>query len=319
MNQFASVLAAVLCASLPALAVAQAFPAKPIRMMTATTVGSGPDVIARLVGAKLGEIWGQQIVVDNRAGASGLIGAELVAKAAPDGYTLWMATMTQLISTTLYQRFLLAKEYTPVNMVASTPFVLATSSVLPVKSVAELIAYAKARPGQVMYGSGGQGSTPHLCMELFKTMTGIDLVHVPYKGSMIALTDMMGGQMHVTCSAAPGMPPFLQSGKVRALGVTSREPTVLAPGMPAVFETVPGFEIVGWYGLLAPLGTPNEIVAKINQGLAAALKSPEFRERLIAAGAEAVFSDAAQFAVFLKGETQRWEKVLRDAGIRPTE
>ncbi len=297
---------------------APAFPAKPVRMMIATTIGSGPDVIGRLIGARLTEAWGQQVVIDNRPGASGLIGAELVAKAAPDGYTLWMATMTQLISTTLYQRFQMAQEFAPVNQVASTPYVIAVSTALPVKSIAELIAYAKARPGQVMYGSGGQGSTPHLCMELFQAMAGISLAHVPYKGTVIALTDMMGGQMHSTCAAAPALPPFVQSGKVRALGVTTREPSALAPGLPVVLGAVPGFELVGWYGMLAPLGTPKAIISRINRDLDKALRSPEVQERLIAVGAEAVHSTAAEFGAFLQKETLRWGIVLRDAGIRPT-
>ncbi|NBR27788.1 MAG: hypothetical protein EBT83_05155 [Betaproteobacteria bacterium] len=187
-------------------AAEQPYPVKPIRMMTASTIGSGPDVIARLLGTRLTDLWGQQVVVDNRAGASGLIGAELVAKSAPDGHTLWMATMTQLISTTMYQRYMMTKDFLPVGMVGSTPFVIAISSTLPVKNMAEFIAYAKARPGQVMYGSGGQGSTPHLCMELLQNLSGIKLAHVPYKGSVIALTDMMGGQMHSSCAAAPALP-----------------------------------------------------------------------------------------------------------------
>ena len=298
---------------------AEVYPSKPVRMMTATTIGSGPDVIARLLGTRLTEIWGQQIVVDNRAGASGLIGAELAAKAAPDGYTLWMATMTQLISTTLFQKYMMTRDFEAVGLVASTPFVISVSSTLPVKSIAEFVAYAKARPGQVMYGSGGQGSTPHLCMELFQSLAGIRLEHVPYKGSVIALTDMMGGQMHATCAAAPAMPPFVQSGKVRALGVTTREATVLAPGLAPVADGVPGYELVGWYGVLAPRGTPKEIIARINAGLAEVLRSPEVQARLITVGAEAAHSSAAVFSAFLQKETARWSKVLHDANIHPPE
>lgn len=300
-----------------ASAAEQAYPVKPIRMMTASTIGSGPDVIARLLGTRLTELWGQQVVIDNRAGASGLIGAELVAKSAPDGHTLWMATMTQLISTTMYQRYMMTKDFLPVGMVASTPFVIAISASLPVKTMAEFVAYAKARPGQVMYGSGGQGSTPHLCMELLQSMAGIKLAHVPYKGSVIALTDMMGGQMHSSCAAAPALPPFVQGGKVRSLGVTTRQPTPLAPGLPTVGESVPGYELVGWYGVLAPRGTPKEIIAKINQGLAEVLRIPEVQTRLISVGAEAAHASAADFGIFLQKETERWGKVLRDANIRP--
>ena len=311
----------VLCFTLAihAAGSAEVYPSKPVRMMTATTIGSGPDVVARLLGTRLAEIWGQQIVVDNRAGASGLIGAELAANAAPDGYTLWMATMTQLISTTLFQKYMMTRDFDAVGLVASTPFVISVSSTLPVKSIAEFVAYAKARPGQVMYGSGGQGSTPHLCMELFQALAGIKLEHVPYKGSVIALTDMMGGQMHATCAAAPAMPPFLQSGKVRALGVTTREPTALAPGLAPVADDVPGYELVGWYGVLAPRGTPKEIIARINAGLAEALRSPDIQARLLTVGAEAAHSSAATFTAFLQKETARWTRVLHDANIHPPE
>ena len=296
-----------------------AFPTKPIRMMTATTIGSGPDVLARLLGTRLTELWGQQVVVDNRAGASGLIGAELVAKAAPDGYTLWMATMTQLISTTMYQKYMMTRDFVPVAGVASTAFVISVSATLPVKTMAEFVAYAKARPGQVMYGSGGQGSTPHLCMELLQSLAGIKLAHVPYKGSVIALTDMMGGQMHSTCAAAPAMPPFVQGGKVRSLAVTTREPTQLAPGLPPVAEAVPGYELVGWYGILAPRGTPKDVIAKINKALADVLRLADVQARLNAVGAEAAHSGAAEFGVFLQKETDRWSKILREANIKPAE
>jgi tripartite-type tricarboxylate transporter receptor subunit TctC len=299
-------------------AMAQKFPSRPIRMITATTVGSGPDVIARLLANRLSEQLGQQIVVDNRAGASGLIGAELVARAAPDGHTLWMATMTQLISTTLYRRFMMAKAFAPVGQVASTPFVIAVSAGLPVKSITELIAYSKSRPAQVLYGSGGQGTTPHLCMELFKSLSGADLTHVPYKGSAIALTEMMGGLMHSTCAAAPTMASFVQSGKVRVLGVTTLAPTRLAPGAAPIHDSVPGFELVGWYGVLAPLDTPREIIMRINQALAAALKMPDLQERLLAVGAEAVHTSPEAYGAFLQRETARWDKVLNQAGIKPS-
>ena len=309
--------AAVIPALAAAAAAEQPYPVKPIRMMTASTIGSGPDVIARLLGTRLTELWGQQVVIDNRAGASGLIGAELVAKSAPDGHTLWMATMTQLISTTMYQRYMMTKDFIPVGMVGSTPFVIAISSVLPVKNMAEFIAYAKARPGQVMYGSGGQGSTPHLCMELLQNLAGIKLAHVPYKGSVIALTDMMGGQMHSSCAAAPALPPFVQGGKVRSLAVTTRAPTQLAPGLPPVAEAVPGYELVGWYGVLAPLGTPKAVIEKINKGLAEILRIPDVQARLVSVGAEAAHLSPAEFGAFLQRETARWDKVLRDANIKP--
>ena len=295
-----------------------AYPAKPIRIIIATTVGSGPDILARQIGAKLTEAWGQQIVIDPRAGASGMIGAELTANAAPDGYTLWMATMSHVIATTMYNRLLLARDFSPVTQVASTPYVIAVNASVPVNTIAELIAYAKARPGQVLYGSAGQGSTPHLCIELFKSMTGTDLVHVPYRGAAPALTDLMAGHVQLSCVAAPAVQSFARSGKVRSIGVTTRQRTALAQDVPAIAETVAGYELVGWYGLLAPLGTPRAIVDKINSEISRALKTPEVQERLVSVGAEAVESNPRAFTQFLQRETVRWGKVLKDAGIKPT-
>jgi tripartite-type tricarboxylate transporter receptor subunit TctC len=247
-----------------------------------------------------------------------LIGAELVARAAPDGHTLWMATMTQLISTTLYQRLLMAQEFAPVGMVGSTPYVIAVNTGLPAKSIAELIAYTKSRPGQVLYGSAGQGTTPHLCMELFMSMSGTKLMQVPYKGSVPALTDMMGGAIQVTCAAAPAMPVFVQSGKVRVLGVTTRAPTGLAPGVAPIAEAVPGFELIGWYGVLAPKGTPRALIQRINQDLAKVLAIPDVQEKMIAVGAEAVHTTPEDYGAFLRRETERWANVLKGAGITPT-
>jgi tripartite-type tricarboxylate transporter receptor subunit TctC len=195
--------------------------------------------------------------------------------------------------------------------------VIAVNSALPAQSIAELIAAAKARPGQINYGSAGQGSTPHLCMELFKSMSGTDLLHVPYKGAAPALTDLMAGQVQVSCVAAPAVQSFVRSGKVRSIGVTTRQRTALAPDVPPIADTLPGYELVGWYGLLAPLGTPRNIVQKISAEIARALKTPEVQERLIAVGAEAVESSPAAFTQFLQQETLRWGKVLREAGIRP--
>ena len=286
-------------------------------MVIAATVGAGPDIVARAMGIKLTEAWGEQIVVDNRAGASGLIGAETVAKAAPDGHTLWLSTLTQVISTTLHQRLSIAKEFAPVGLVATTPYILAANAALPVKSMAELIEYAKARPGQLLYGSGGEGSTGHLCMEILAKAAGVAFTHVPYKSSPVALTDMMAGQIHLSCVAAPAVPPFVKSGKVRALAVTSATRTQLAPGLPTVAETVPGYDLTGWYGMLAPRGTPPEIIARINAAMVAAVKSRDLEERLLAVGAEPVGSTPAEFGAFLRKETGRWGKALKDAGVKP--
>jgi tripartite-type tricarboxylate transporter receptor subunit TctC len=307
---------AAMAALYTAVATAQPYPVRPIRLVTPTAAASGADVVARILSGKLTEVLGRQIVVDNRAGVSGLLAAELIAKSTPDGYTIGMVTLTQLMSTVLYQRFLPDREFAPVSRVGSTPFVIVVSPQLPVKTIPELIAYAKARPGQVLYASGGQGSTPHLCAEMFKSMAGVDMLHVPYKSSILAATDLGSGQVHVLCSAIPTLHATLQSGKARPLGVTSREPSKLAPGVPAIAATVPGFDMDGWYGIIAPMGTPKDVVAKLNGAFAQVLKMPEMQERLLGVGAEALSSTPAEFGVFLKNETQRWSKVMREAGIK---
>jgi tripartite-type tricarboxylate transporter receptor subunit TctC len=310
---------ACLCAAgcIVAPAQAQDYPNRPVRVVVATTAGSATDNVVRLVGARLSEMWGQQLVVDNRPGASGLIGAEIVAKASPDGYTLWLATMTQLISTNLYNRYPMAAEYTPVGKVASTPYVIAVTGALPVRSVEELIAHAKANPGKLLYGTAGVGSTPHLCMELFNRSAGVQMTHVPYRGSTVALTEMMAGQLHVTCAAAPVMHPYVKGGKVRVLGVSSEGPTALAPGLRPIAGSVPGFVLGGWYGMLVPKNTPAAIVGRVNRDLVQVLNEPELRKRLLALGAEPEPGPPDEFARFLAAETGRWTKLLREADIRP--
>jgi tripartite-type tricarboxylate transporter receptor subunit TctC len=304
----------------PPLAIAaQQYPVRPIRMVVASVTGSAPDIIARHLAVKLTEAWGQQIVVDTRPGASGIIGAETTAKAAPDGYTLWLGTQTQLISTLLQGKYAMAREFAPVGFVATTTFVLVASAAVPAKTLAEFIDFAKARPGRLFYSTGGEGSSGHLCVELLRRMTGMDLVHVPYKASPLSITDMMAGQIHLSCVAVPALPSYVKSGKIRALAITSAERTPLAPGLPVAAEAVPGYELKGWYGLLAPRGTPAEIVSRINAAVVAALKDPAFQERLIVLGAEAAPSTPAEFAAMLRRETARWEKLLKEIGVRPAQ
>jgi tripartite-type tricarboxylate transporter receptor subunit TctC len=294
-----------------------AYPDKPIRLITPTAAASGADVVSRILSGKLSEALGKQIVVDNRPGVSGLLAAELVARAPPDGYTLGMTTLTQLLSTVLYQKFPMDREFLPVTRVGSTPFVMVVSPTLPIKTIPELIAYAKARPGQVLYASGGQGSTPHLCTEMFNSMAGVNLIHVPYKSSIFAVTELASGQVHVLCSAAPTLHATLQGAKARALAVSSRAPSRLVPGMPTIASSVPGFEMDGWYGVIAPLGTPPAIVAKLNRTFAQVLAQPDTQERLLGVGAEALTSTPPEFGVFLKSEMERWGRVIRNAGIKP--
>ena len=296
---------------------AQGYPSRPVRMIAASAPGSGSDVVARLLSARLSEQLGQQVVVDNRAGASGLIGAEVTARAAPDGHTFWLATLSQLISTTLANRLHLAKEFAPVGLVATTPFIIVVNGTLPVKSTAEFIAYAKTRPGQLMFGSSGSGTTPHLCLELFQVMAGIKMLHVPYKAMAAAVTDVMSGQIHAACPAAPTMTIF--AGRVKVLGVTSLGPTALAPGVPPISDALAGYDMPGWYGVLAPVGTPKAIIARLNQEFARTVNAPDIRERLLVAGAEPAMSSPEGFSAFLRKESERLGKLLKDTGVRSTQ
>ncbi len=297
---------------------AQSYPTRPIRLVASTAVGSGSDVVSRLLAPRLTEVLGQQVIVDNRPGASGLMAAELAARAAADGHTLWMVTQTQLISTTLFDRYHLHKDYMPIGMIGGTPFVIVASNALNVKSIAELVAVAKAKPGFVMYGSSGTGTSGHLCFELFQSLAGVKLVHVPYKGSMAALTEVMAGIIHVTCPAAPTVSLIAGGQKVRVLGVTTRTTTSLAPGVPTVAEAVPGYELNGWYGMLAPPGTPRSITQRLNQAFTSIVSEAAMRDRLFGVGVEATPSSPEAFSLFIKKEHERWAKLLKEAGIKPT-
>ncbi len=299
-----------------AAGAAQAYPTRPVRMVIANGAGSAPDVIGRLLAQKLAESWGQPIIVDNRPGATGLIAVELTAKAAPDGHTMFLSTMTQLIAMLMYQKYMLATEMGAVTLVGTTPFAIIVGANTPVKNMAEWIAYAKARPGQLRYGSAGNWGSSHLCMENLNSLIGVKMTHVPYANSVHTMTDIASGSIHVYCPAVPSLPAFTAAGKVRVLGVTYREPTKLLPGVPPVSETVPGFELYGWYGMNVPLKTPPAIISKINSELVKALKDPKLQERMLAVGAEAVGSTPAEFTTFMNKNTEHWTKVLKESGAK---
>ena len=299
-------------------AAAVAYPARSIRIVVASAPGSGPDIVTRIIGRKLAETWQQQIIADNRTGAGGNVGAEIVAHAVPDGYTLLMATASQPIGAALYAKlnYDLTRDFVPVSLVASTPFVLVVNPAVPANSVAELIALAKAKPGFLRYGSGGSGTPPHLCAEILKSSAGLDIVHVPYKGVTPALTDLLGGQVQFVFSVVPSALPLIQTNKLRALGVTSAKRTSLAPELPTIAESLPGFEVIGWYGLLAPTGTPADVVARLNAAVIAALKNPELRERFVALGADPLGTTPQVFAQFIQNELSKWGKAVKDSGAR---
>jgi tripartite-type tricarboxylate transporter receptor subunit TctC len=299
--------------------LAQAYPARPIRILVLNTPGSGTDIVSRLVANKLTQAWGQQVVVDNRAGASGNIGAEIGARAAPDGYTLVMITSQQPIVVAMFGKlnYDLVKDFSPISLLATAPYFMVVNPAVLATSVQALVALAKSKPGQLNYGSAGSGSSPHLATELFKSMTGIDLAHVPYKGTTPALTDTMAGQVQLTILVAPLVLPAIKAGKVRALGVTSLKRTALAPDLPTISESVPNYEWIGWYGLVAPAGTPGEIIAKLNAEQIKALKTAEFTERLAGLGAEPLGTTPQEYASHLRTQLEKMRLAIKLSGARP--
>ena len=313
-------LCAVLLCLAATLAFAQAYPNKPVRLVVPFPPGGTTDILARSVAQKLYEAWGQQVLIDNRPGAGGNIGTEIVAKAVPDGYTLLMGTVgTHAINSSLYSRlpFDPVKDFAPVTLVASVPNVLVVHPSLPAKSVKELIALIKAKPGELTFASSGNGTSIHLAGELFKSMTGTTMLHIPYKGSAPALTDLLGGQTNMMFDNLPSSIQHIKSGKLRALAVTSSHRSSALPDVPTVAESgVPGFEASSWFGVLAPAGTPREIVNKINADIVKALSAPEIRERLSGQGAEPVGNTPEQFAAYIKAESAKWAKVVKESGAK---
>jgi tripartite-type tricarboxylate transporter receptor subunit TctC len=302
------------------LALGQAnYPTRPVRLVVPFPAGGTTDIIARATAQKLSEAWGQQVIVDNRPGAAGNIGSELVAKAAPDGYTLLMGTVgTHAINPSLYAKMPYdhVKDFAPVILVAGVPNVLVVNPEVPVKSVPELIAYLKANPGKLNFASSGSGTSIHLSGELFKAMTGVQMTHVPYKGSAPALTDLVGGQVQLMFDNLPSSLAFIKAGKLRALAVTSTTRAPALPDVPTVAESIPGFEASSWFGILAPAGTPPDIIAKINGEVAKWLATPEAKEKLTAQGANVAGSSPQDFAKHIQAETAKWAKVVKDSGAK---
>jgi tripartite-type tricarboxylate transporter receptor subunit TctC len=298
----------------------QAYPTRPVHIVVPSSPGAGvTDIMARLVGQHLSARIGQQIVVDNRPGASGIIGAEFVSRAAPDGYTLLIANVSLIVNPFLYPKMPYdpLKDFIPVTNLNSAPLMLVVHPSVPAKSLTELIAYAKSHPGRLNYGSGGLGSTPYLAAELFKSLAGIDVVHVPYKGGGPALSDLVGGQLSFMIENMPGTMPYVRANNLRALAITSPQRSELAPELPTMAEAgVPGYEISGWNGLFAVKGTPPEIVARLHSDVAKILRTAEVRQELAALGAEPVGDTPEEFAAFLKADVARWGKIIQEKGIR---
>jgi len=303
--------------SMPSASAAD-YPTKPIRLVVPFPPGGTTDILARAVAQKLSETWNQQVIVDNRPGAGGNIGSDLVAKAAPDGYTLVMGTVgTHAINPNLYAKMPYdhVKDFAPVILVAGVPNVLVVNPSLPVHSVKELIDYAKANPGKLNFASSGNGTSIHLSGELFKTMAGVQMTHVPYKGSSPALADLMGGQVQLMFDNLPSSLGLIKGGKLRAIAVTSATRAAALPDVPTIAESgLPGFEASSWFGVLAPAATPHEIVAKLNGTIALWLATPEAKEKLLAQGAIAAGGSPEDFARHIDRETAKWAKVVKASG-----
>lgn len=296
-----------------------AYPTRPIRIVVAYTPAGATDIFARIVGQKMNEAWGQPVIVENRPGANGNIGTEYAAKTQPDGHTFLMTTAgPHGINPSLYRKlgYDAVKDFAAVSLVTLVPNVVVVNNSIPVKDVKGLIAYAKSNPGKLSYGSPGAGSTAHLSMELFKSMTGTNLVHVPYKGSAGVLTDLMGGQIAVTMDNLPPYLPQIKAGKIRAIAVTPAKRSPSLPDIPTVAEAgVPGYVSSAWFGLVAPAATPKDIIARLSAETQRILQIPDVKSRLAEQGAEPVGSTPEQFAAHITSEIAKWAKVIKDANV----
>ncbi|XDF34560.1 tripartite tricarboxylate transporter substrate binding protein [Paracidovorax avenae] len=310
--------AAAACALLPGLAAAQAFPSKPITIIVPFAAGGTTDILARIIAQGMGAELGQSVVVDNRAGAGGNIGGQVAARAPADGYTLFMGTVgTHAINAALYRKmpFDPVKDFAPLTRVANVPNLLVANPAQPFKTVQELIAYAKANPGKINFGSSGSGSSIHLSGELFKSMAKVDMQHVPYKGSAPAVTDLLGNQIAIMFDNMPSAIQHVRSGKLRAIAVTTARRSPELPDVPTIAESgVPGYEATSWFGMFAPAGTPAPVVAQLNATIVKVLAQPDIRKKLAEQGAEAAGETPAQFADFIQKESVKWGRVVKESG-----
>jgi len=299
------------------MAAGQSFPAKPLRIVVPFAPGGPNDILARVIGQKLTEAWGQQTIVENRAGGGTVIGTEFVARAAPDGYTLLMISTSHTSNPSLRKLpYDPIRDLEPVILVASGPNVVLAHPSLPARSIKELIAVARARPGEVAYGSGGAGTSTHLSGAMVGLMGGVKMIHVPYKGAGPATIDLLSGQITwMVGTILPSM-PHIRSGRLHALAVTGLKRSPALPEVPPVADTLPGFEASSWYGVAAPGGTPRDIVVKLNQEIARRINTPDVRERVAGEGAEIVAGSPDQFGAFYRAEIEKWAKIIRAAGIR---
>jgi tripartite-type tricarboxylate transporter receptor subunit TctC len=308
------------CTLLALSSPAAAYPDKPVRMIMPNSAGAATDTIARIFASKLSEVMGQQFIIDNRPGAGGIIAVETVVKATPDGYTLLQCGVSQAISPALRRKlpYDSGRDLARIAQYGAVPNVLVTHASVPARTLAEFVKYAKQNPGKMRYASPGIGFTPHLTMEYFKSVAGIDLLHIPYKSSSQGIADVLGGQVHAMFNNLPSQLPNIKSGKVRALAVTSTQRTLQLPEVPTISESgYPGFDVTVWYGLCAPVKTPKDVLAKLEAGVAKATGAPDLRQRFADQGVEPRNIAGSAFDAFYKAELARWSKVVKDAGITP--
>lgn len=298
----------------------QAYPSKPITIVVPASPGGAIDIAARLIGAKLAAAWGQPVAIENKGGAAGMLGSDFVAKAAPDGHTLALVASSHAINPSMYKKlpFDTVKGFEPVVQTHVVPLVLVVNKELPAKNVTELVGYLKAHPGEVSYASSGNGGAPHMSAELFKTMAGVDIAHVPYKGSTAAHPDLIAGRTTLMFDTVAAVAPQIKGNKLRALAVTTTKRSSVLPDVPTMAEAgIKGYDTSTWGGLLAPAGTPKDVIVKLNAEVNKALAAPEVREKLTAAGIEPAGGTPAQFSAFIQTEMQRWGQVAQRAGIQP--
>jgi tripartite-type tricarboxylate transporter receptor subunit TctC len=298
----------------------QAFPTKPVKIIVAFPPGGGTDIVARLLAARLGEAWGQAVIVENRAGASGTIGTEAAARAEPDGHTLFMATMGNMTANQhLYPKMTLdpLRAFAPITKVVDVHFVFMANPALPANSVGELIELAKRRPGEIAYSSSGPGGAPHLAMELFKRRAGVDLAHIPYKGSGPGMNDLIGGRVMLTMDSLLQSLPHIRAGRLKALAVPGPKRSALLPEVPTVAESgLPGYALTNWFGLVAPAATPEDRLSKLNDDVLRILKEGDLQKKISDLGADVVGNSAQEFGAAMRAESAQWAEIIKAAGIR---
>ena len=307
----------VLAVTSPAFAAAATFPDKPIRLVIGSAAGSGPDLISRVLAERLFKSWGQRVIVDSRPGAAGIISAEFALRAPADGYTWMMLTSQLLVATSVFPnvKFSLEKDFASIGLIGTVPFVLVVNPQVPAQTLAELVALAKKTPGGLRYGSAGSGSSEHLCGVMLTSLTGTDMLHVPYKGVPQAITDTIAKEVELTYAVVTAVQPMIQAGRVRALGVTSRNRAALLPSVPSISEMVPGYEMFGWYSIVAPTGTPPAILSKVSAELVKLVKEPEFGEQLKSLGIDIVGGTREELDVFRRAQTKQISELAKTSGV----